>query len=107
MSGSAASTQRQSILEDRMNVPPVFVVGCPRSGTTLLRQVLSAHPGISHEIAQLNNDNNDIPRLESLFPGCKFILVVRDPRDVFAWGKDKFGWDFLTFRTEWEGSVVH
>jgi hypothetical protein len=70
----------------------------------LLRLVLSAHPGISHEIAQLNND---IPRLESLFPGCKFILVVRDPRDVFAWGKDKFGWDFLTFRTEWEGSVVH
>jgi hypothetical protein len=107
MSVSAASAQRQSISEDRMNVPPVFIVGCPRSGTTLLRLVLSAHPGIFHEIAQLNDDNNDIPRLESLFPGCKFILVVRDPRDVFAWCKDKFGWNFLTFRAEWERSVVH
>jgi Sulfotransferase family len=105
----AASTQHQSISEDWINVPPVFIVGCRGSGTTLLKLVLSAHPGIStsREIAQVNDDSNEVPRLESLFPDCKFILVVRDPRDVFAWGKDKFGWDFLTFRNEWERSVVH
>jgi Sulfotransferase family len=27
--------------------PPVFVVGCPRSGTTLLRLMLDAHPDLS------------------------------------------------------------
>lgn len=38
--------------------PPVFVVGCPRSGTTLLRLMLDAHPSLSippesHFIPQL------------------------------------------------------
>jgi|SRR5438477_2586459 len=47
MSASAASTQRQSISEDWIDVPPVFIVGCPRSGTTLLRLMLSAHSRIS------------------------------------------------------------
>lgn len=27
--------------------PPVFVVGCPRSGTTLVRRMLNAHPNLS------------------------------------------------------------
>src|SRR5262245_29623816 len=33
--------------EDLMTVPPVFIVGCPRSGTTLLRLMLTSHPNIS------------------------------------------------------------
>ncbi len=27
--------------------PPIFLVGCPRSGTTMLRQILDSHPAIS------------------------------------------------------------
>src|SRR4030095_14872068 len=33
--------------EDWIDVPPVFIVGSARSGTTLLRLMLSAHPNIS------------------------------------------------------------
>ena len=29
-----------------MSNPCVFIVGCPRSGTTLLRRMVSAHPQI-------------------------------------------------------------
>jgi len=29
-----------------MSNPCVFIVGCPRSGTTLLRRIVSAHPQI-------------------------------------------------------------
>jgi hypothetical protein len=40
------------------DAPPVFVVGCPRSGTTLLRLMLDAHPALaippeSHFIPQI------------------------------------------------------
>lgn len=29
-----------------MQKPPVFIVGCPRSGTSLLRDLLNSHPNI-------------------------------------------------------------
>ena len=47
MGTSTAPTQRQKILEDWVDIPPVFIVGCARSGTTLLRLMLSAHSRIS------------------------------------------------------------
>jgi len=39
--------QRSSAGEDLDGRPPIFVVGCPRSGTTMLRQILDSHPAIS------------------------------------------------------------
>lgn len=99
---------------------PVFLIGFPRSGTTLIGLILDAHPEISvfHEDPELtkaarNKGNPDsvnknywqtvrrrcetnpkvlvdknplniiwIPRLLEVFPGAKFILVLRDPRDA-------------------------
>jgi Sulfotransferase family len=48
-----------------------------------------------------------VPYLNFLFPNCKFIFVLRDPRDVFATSKVDAGWDFLKFREEWEKSLLH
>jgi hypothetical protein len=48
-----------------------------------------------------------VPYLNFLFPNCKFIVVLRDPRDVFATGKVDSGWDLLKFREEWEQSLLH
>lgn len=33
--------------EDQFHQPPIFIVGCQRSGTTLLRLMLDSHPNIS------------------------------------------------------------
>jgi Sulfotransferase family len=98
MSDSPVSTTRAA--------SRVFVVGCRESGS-LLRLLQSARDGgyISAEITAY--DGYDLPHLDALCPDDRFILLVRDPRDVFAAGKRAIGWDFLTFRDEWERFVVH
>jgi Sulfotransferase family len=47
MGTSTARTQLQKFWGDWVDIPPVFIVGYKRSGTTLLRLMLSAHPRIS------------------------------------------------------------
>jgi hypothetical protein len=43
-----AGTSPQTLAEERQTSPaPIFVIGSPRSGTTLLRLVLDSHPRIS------------------------------------------------------------
>lgn len=45
--------------------PFVFVVGCPRSGTTLLQRMLDAHPALA-----VANDTHFIPRaVQAVLPG--------------------------------------
>jgi hypothetical protein len=80
MSASAASTQRQSISEDWIDVPPVFIVGCPRSGTTLLRLMLSGHSRIS-----ISSEGAYIYRLRSTFRSYRDLS---DPRHLKALHKE-------------------
>src|SRR5262249_11703430 len=47
MSALTTIKANQRTCPDWINVPPVFIVGPPRSGTTLLRLMLTAHPNIS------------------------------------------------------------
>src|SRR6266480_6970221 len=76
MSTLAASTRRQSISEDWIDVPPVFIVGSARSGTTLLRLMLSAHSRIS-----ISSEGAYIYRLRSTFPSYRDLS---DPRHLKA-----------------------
>jgi hypothetical protein len=172
------------------DVPPVFIVGAPRTGTTLIRLMLTAHPHISiaSEGAYIykstllaNRDRADrtsleqlhaeivphlereqflsppafddlldwveaygcelrslmtfygtwearilgkstlhwwgdnapyhvhhIPFFDSTFPGCKFIVMVRDPRDVCASSKASFAWYHLQSAiTDWQLAVLN
>lgn len=60
---SAFFAERQSFgIEDSR---PVFVVGLPRSGTTLCEQIVSAHP-LCHGAGELQ----DLPRIASLVSGA-------------------------------------
>ncbi len=74
MSTLAASTRRQSISEDWINVPPVFIVGSARSGTTLLRLMLSAHSRIF-----ISSEGAYIYRLRSTLPSYGDLS---DPRNL-------------------------
>ena len=125
---------------------PIFVVGCFRSGTTLLRLLLDSHPRISagpedpllYYLSQLDNDYwrstlegygfteeewltkvratfedlqsryaqsqgktrwaDKAPQssliigfLDKLYPNCQVVHIVRNPRDVIASNRVKFG----------------
>jgi len=37
-------TEREAVIDNETTLAPVFLVGCPRSGTTLLQRLLDAHP---------------------------------------------------------------
>jgi tetratricopeptide (TPR) repeat protein len=61
---------------------PVFIVGMPRSGTTLLEQILSSHPGI-HGAGELMHISEFVRRLPSfLGPGRDYpeCLAAVDQR---------------------------
>lgn len=61
--------------------PPVFLVGFPRSGTTLLDQVLDAHPGIQvlEEQPTISEVRDHLVRRGDSFPANVFTL----PEAVF------------------------
>jgi len=57
---------------------PLFIVGMPRSGTTLVEQILASHPGI-HGAGELSALRHAVERAGAF------------PDDVATWGKDDFG----------------
>src|SRR5216684_2083301 len=78
-----------------MTNPYLFIVGCPRSGTTLLQRMVNAHPAIaitpeSHWIAKFPQKNwTETPEyarwievLHRLWPEARFVHLIRDGRDV-------------------------
>ena len=71
----------------RTDVPqPIFVLGFPRSGTTLLEQTLSAHPAISagDELPLINDITNIMPRMLNsplAYPEALAELWMGDHRD--------------------------
>ncbi len=130
------------------NQKPIFIIGCPRSGTTLVRVILDSHPhiccgpemhvinalqtcqqqiishwkqlkpyGVSKDefnqtvakmytvfLNQYVADKNKkrwaektpenifhVPFIDTLFPDCQFINVIRDGRDVVTSFKKRWG----------------
>jgi tetratricopeptide (TPR) repeat protein len=71
----------------RTDVPqPIFVLGFPRSGTTLLEQTLSAHPAISagDELPLINDITGIMPRMLAsplMYPEALAELWMADQRD--------------------------
>jgi hypothetical protein len=89
---------------------PVFIVGCSRSGTTVVYKILSMAKGLAslqkeshdfwnslHPPEERNWDSHRIPYLFELFPDAIFIYVKRDGRDninslIHGWSRpDEFG----------------
>lgn len=64
---------------------PIFIVGMPRSGTTLLEQMLSSHP-LVHGAGELA----DLPRLaRSALPGdCPRHMIGLNPESVSRVGRE-------------------
>lgn len=193
MNTPLALNQNAKAEADWMSVPPVFIVGCGRSGTTLLRLMLTAHPTISissegayvgalrrkhSSRGDLSNPVNlralyqdlqpeieyekflnapdfeqftewvtqfgasvrsiitfygtwearvlgkrvltwwgdnapyhvySIPFFNELFPNCKVLFMVRDPRDVYASRRTGFGFDQSNLDWmigQWEKSLL-
>jgi tetratricopeptide (TPR) repeat protein len=73
--------------ETRRDMPqPVFIIGFPRSGTTLIEQTLSVHPAIAagDELPYINDITNIIPRMLASplsYPEALAELWMGDQRD--------------------------
>jgi tetratricopeptide (TPR) repeat protein len=84
VSGRLALLPRAGV---RTDVPqPIFVLGFPRSGTTLVEQTLSAHPQISagDELPLINDITNIMPRMLNsplTYPEALAELWMGDQRD--------------------------
>src|SRR5437016_3670215 len=125
MATSFAAIQQEKLWIKWINVPPVFIVGCARSGTTLLRLMLTAHPEISIAsegayIYRLRSklscygDLSDPRNLRRLYLDLIPDLESEKPlslptfEDLFNWC-ERFGFkprSIITFYGTWEARVL-
>lgn len=145
---------------------PIFVVGAPRSGTSMLHWALAQHPklwgsaesdfmgtvaaamthaydvgtrfgehhwlvkeGVSRDefLAYIGSGIDALYRsrsgglrwmeqtpnyvfhyatLRAMFPGARFVHIIRDGRHVVTSMQDKFGWSFSQSMATWKSSVA-
>jgi sulfotransferase family protein len=122
MTNSSITTRRG---REWVDIPPVFIVGHGRSGTTLLRMMLSANRRIfiSSEGAYVCplrcgistygdlRDTRNLERLQiALLPWLEAVNYLSPPgiEDLAAW-VDRFGCDeraLITFYGTWEARVL-
>lgn len=81
--------------------PPIFIVGCPRSGTTLLRDLLNLHPDLafppeSHFIPRLYKAYGD-PRSDR--EARKLAAAVLRTSWIRNWGLEMTPADFASCRS--------
>lgn len=87
--------------DDRSPCPLVFVVGCPRSGTTMLERMLDAHPLLamaheSHWVTKHGTRGRDLtdqglvrPRLlQKLYADHRFVRMAPDRDELQAYVAD-------------------
>jgi tetratricopeptide (TPR) repeat protein len=93
---SAASMARIPRASTRGDVPqPVFILGAPRSGTTLIEQVLSAHSAVraggEHPwLAEMRTVAQRLCRYGGDFPGCLDATAAADERHLAAVFRDHY-----------------
>ena len=100
---------REKIHEDKLNFTPIFILGMPRSGTTLLEQVLSSHSKI-HGAGELNYLPKIIKNLnlDKIKIFDNFIKIIRSEyyKKVLHLSDKKFIIDKLPMNFRWIGFIV-
>jgi hypothetical protein len=66
-----------------MDQPPFFIVGVPRSGTTLLRQMLRGHPRLA-----IPRESHFVPHALASASGAAALDVILTSRQFAEWGVD-------------------
>jgi tetratricopeptide (TPR) repeat protein len=74
---------------------PVFILGFPRSGTTLLEQMLGGHPAIhpGDELSFIEDSGHSLPALMNAglpWPACVPDLVLGEYQDLPALLRDRY-----------------
>ena len=93
---SAPTMARLPRAPTRADVPqPVFIMGAPRSGTTLIEQVLSAHSAVraggEHAwLSELRAVAHRLCRHGGDFPGCLDSTAAADERHIAAVMRDHY-----------------
>ncbi len=94
---------------DKLNITPIFILGMPRSGTTLLEQVLSSHSNI-HGAGELNYlpkimDKFKLDKLQDFVDFMKTIRLEYYEK-LSQLSNKKFIIDKLPMNFRWIGFIV-